>query len=236
MTCDETAERLPAYLDGELNGVEADQVKRHIASCASCALELTRTRRLFSLLSEPIGRPLEASSDERFASLWQRVSAEERPALLREGRVVHGETGRRRPGRTSVGRHRVRVAAGALAATLALSFWWVAERGNLSSDARRGSDASVVRVAKSAPERAAPPAAPAQVAKVEEPRPKPPQVATSATDMGPVAQVAHPSAKAPRAVRRRPDMFLDYSIVRRLDELDNFEAIMAKGGADDRKS
>ena len=235
MTCDETAERLPAYLDGELTGVEADQVKRHTASCASCALELTRTRRLFSLLSEPIARPLEASSDERFASLWNRVSAEERPALLRAGRVVRGEAGRRRPGRTSVGRHRVRVVAGALAATLALSFWWVAERGNLSSDARRGSDAPV-RVAKRAPESAAPPAAPAQVAKVEEPRPKPPQAATSATDTGPVARVAHPSAKAPRDVRRRPDLFLDYSIVRRLDELDNFEAITAQGGTDDRKS
>lgn len=252
MTCQETVERLAPYLDHELSEVEAKQVEDHVSSCAACALELARTRRLFGLIAEPLAGVAVGSPEERFAAIWSSVAADGHAALGREARVVRGEGSRRAAGGSRRARSWRGLAAAGLAAALAVGVWWVAEPGDVATDVRR------MKVAKSAPQRVAgSEEATTKVAKAvatsretngavakadEASRPKTAQVAsappdTSAPqDTGPVAQVANPAAKPPRAVRRRPGMFLDYSIVRRLDELENYEAVMAQGKADDRRS
>ncbi len=44
MDCARCAEDLTAYMDGELNAARADEVRSHLAACASCADELRSLR------------------------------------------------------------------------------------------------------------------------------------------------------------------------------------------------
>jgi hypothetical protein len=164
-------------------------------------------------------------------------------AESRPGRVVRDGSSR---GRSVFRRTTTRVAAGALAAGLALGVWWM---GPGAKAPRESGDAPSTQVAKvETLEKVVKPAAPAvkPVAQAAKPKPAPeaptavarverPARPDAKTD--PVAQVAQADGKLPRDVRRRAAMFLDYSIVRRLDELENFDRVMATGKAtDDRRS
>ena len=59
-------EWLNAYLDGELNGSQLQQVEAHLAECEACQAELESLERLSSLLHE-VPAP-EFTSPERFAA------------------------------------------------------------------------------------------------------------------------------------------------------------------------
>jgi hypothetical protein len=123
----------------------------------------------------------------------------------------------------------MRVAASGLAAGLALGVWWLGGGGDAP-----GTGAVEVTWKSSAPQAPA-----AQVAQpVRRSRPPSEQVASRPEpESGRVANVAHPRSKPPADVRRRASFYLDYGIMRRLDELENFEEVMAKGReADDRRS
>jgi len=50
MDCRECAENLTAFLDGELNASDSEQVRRHVNSCASCAEELRTLRETVSFV------------------------------------------------------------------------------------------------------------------------------------------------------------------------------------------
>jgi hypothetical protein len=229
MTCEEMAGQLAAYLDGELIAAEVAAVERHVAACAECARELRNGRRLNALLDRQLGSASPEDLDERFAVLWQQTGTESRP-----GRVVRGGSSR---GRSGFRRTATRVAAGALAAGLALGVWWMGPGAKAPSESGAGPSTQVEKVVKPAVK---------PVAQAAKPRPAP-EAATAVARVeraarpdaktDPVAQVAQADGKLPRDVRRRAAMFLDYSIVRRLDELENFDRVMATGKAtDDRRS
>ncbi|MEW6269721.1 MAG: hypothetical protein AB1689_10550, partial [Thermodesulfobacteriota bacterium] len=64
-----------------------------------------------------------------------------------------------------------------------------------------------------------------QSAKVE---PAPAREAEPAADDEAIAAVALGEADPPRELLERPDLFLDFPIVRKLDELQNLEAVLAE--------
>lgn len=245
MTCEETAGQLAAYLDGELETAEVAAVERHVATCAACARELAEGRRLNALLDRHLATATASDLDERFSALWERTGMEPR-----SGRVVRGDFSRdRSAARTTVRR----IAAGTLAAGLAFGLWWMGSAGNGPSDsapagggpapAALAKRAEPVEVAK-APPSGASAGKPVDRAAKKKPAEDATVVAQGSrpdargSEPAPDEQVARVEAeKPPRDIRQRAEMFLDYSIVRRLDELENFDAVMAVGKAgDDRRS
>jgi anti-sigma factor RsiW len=230
MTCEETAGQLAAYLDGELTAAETALVERHVATCVVCAREIAGGRRLNALLDEHFAAaPVDL--DARFAALWQQTGAESRP-----GRVVRGDFSRRSAFRRTV----TRIAAGTLAAGLAFGLWWMGPAAQTPRDGGEGALAPAARVV--APEKIAKAPASAQEPRIVAAKPKPaaePPTAVARAERparrdakkDPIEQVAQVEEKLPRDVRRRAEMFLDYSIVKRLDELENFDAVMATGKA-----
>lgn len=66
MRCEQTADRLGAYLDGELASAEQAGVAAHLAECPACARELAELKALATGLSEvgPVDVP---------AKLWSRI-------------------------------------------------------------------------------------------------------------------------------------------------------------------
>lgn len=53
MSCDEIGDRLPAYVDGELELTEHLEVERHLQECAACTERLRRAQELRNLFAEP---------------------------------------------------------------------------------------------------------------------------------------------------------------------------------------
>jgi anti-sigma factor RsiW len=242
MTCEETAERLAAHLDGELTTAEVAAVEGHVGTCARCASELASGRRLNALLDRHLATEPAVDLDARFAALWERTGTESRPA-----RVSRGGSSRTRSG---VRRALPRVAVGALAAGLALGLWWMGPATEGPTTDRAPSPVQVAKAPKPEAQQVANVAKPAQAKK---PAPKAgvakrkpeadvavarvDRAAPSEAKRDPVAQVAQRDDELPRELIPRAEMFLDYSIVKRLDELENFDAVMAGGkSADDRRS
>jgi anti-sigma factor RsiW len=234
MTCRETSEQLAAYLDGELPEDQARGLEQHVAGCDACAMELARTKRLHALLAAPLATPLAAPSAESFDALWQQASTVPLDSGERSASAPRGGLQRRAAARPPRPGWMRRIAAGGIAAGVALGAWWVTERGEVAVERPR------LEWAKRAPEPAAAGGErQAVVAAAPKTRSEPAQVAAAPKEpaaVDPVAPVAHPPPRPPRDVRKRPEMFLDYSIVRRLEELENYEAVMAQGRPDDRRS
>ncbi len=67
MSCEETLRRLDDLLDGELRQEELEEVRSHLAGCASCREELARAERLRDMTAQ-LPRTVEPARD-----LWPRI-------------------------------------------------------------------------------------------------------------------------------------------------------------------
>lgn len=84
MNCSEIIDRLDDYLDGRLDTAEADELRRHLASCSGCTDELDSIRDLRERAAA-LPRSLEPSRD-----LWPGIASR-----ISEAQVVRGRFGRR---------------------------------------------------------------------------------------------------------------------------------------------
>lgn len=73
MTCDELAERLTDFLEGDLGAAEEAAAIEHLATCEACETVLAGTRDVMDLAATH-GR-VTLSSDDR-DRLWDRVVGE----------------------------------------------------------------------------------------------------------------------------------------------------------------
>jgi anti-sigma factor RsiW len=263
MSCERVTGAIVALLDGELAERERRDVESHLASCTACALELRRleaTRRIVSAhLAAAAGRIARPCFDD----LWERVAADPasgaaRPvrdaATSRPGPVRDASTSR--PGMVSRpqrgGRRWLWAGASAglaLAAGLALVVLAprLSDPTSARRDARAGKAPTVAtapqvvaakparsgatRVAKSAPDDDD--RAQHQVARRAEPKSAPEP--TSPVPESPASgAVAVNELDPPRELLERPDLFLNYPLVRKLEELRHLDAVLADHGGDDQ--
>jgi anti-sigma factor RsiW len=224
MSCEAVEESLVALLDDEIAGAERDAVEAHVAGCGTCAHELGLLRKTRALLSAgltPAARPQTAGA---FEELWRQVEADAQPAL----RVVRGGAAR-----TGARRRRVAWATGlALAASLALVVLGLEQTSSLWDGA---APSGVTQEPSSAP--ALPAAAdarvktearaPSRVAKA--PAKAPTQLAKRASAPEQVAETAN-EIDPPRDLLERPDLFVNYPVMRKLDEMRHLDAVLADQG------
>lgn len=84
--CHRIKSLLSAYIDREMTGEEAYQIREHISQCASCELEFEELRRVKHLLSTlPAVEPSEHLLDQVKANVF---TDEPKPAISRKGIVV----------------------------------------------------------------------------------------------------------------------------------------------------
>jgi hypothetical protein len=84
MNCHESADRFDAYLDGQLDSREADDLRTHIAGCRSCSESLEEILELRDLTASL------PSSEEPPRDLWPGIAAR-----ISEQKVVRGRFGYR---------------------------------------------------------------------------------------------------------------------------------------------
>jgi hypothetical protein len=84
MNCIESLDRFDDYLDGLLDAAEAEDLRKHLAECSSCAEELESIRGLRERAAS-LSRSLEPSRD-----LWPGIAAQ-----ISEVNVVRGRFGSR---------------------------------------------------------------------------------------------------------------------------------------------
>jgi anti-sigma factor RsiW len=71
-TCTRTLARIHDLIDGRLPPSEAEELRRHISACPSCALEEREYRRVGDLLRVAAAG---AAADPRLSAMWARVRA-----------------------------------------------------------------------------------------------------------------------------------------------------------------
>lgn len=252
MSCETVTGSIVALLDGELAEGERRDVESHFASCTACALELRRleaTRRIVSAhLAAAAGRVARPCFDD----LWDRVEADPDSGAARRTRDASsarpGRVSRPRPG----GRRWLWAGASAglaLAAGLALVVFAprLSDQTSARRDAKSGKAPAVAsapqvvaakpaksaatRVAKSAPDDDVP--AKQQVARRAQPKGAP-DATSPAPETPDSAAVAVNELDPPRELLERPDLFLNYPMVRKLEELRHLDAVLADHGADDQ--
>jgi len=114
MNCDDTRDRLDAFVAGTLEASEQDLVRAHVASCAECAADLEAAQ---FIAPRTAALPREAPADP---ALWAGIEARLEP--------------RRRPNATAT---RALALAAALVLSMALG-WWL--RGLATRDSRLATD------------------------------------------------------------------------------------------------
>jgi hypothetical protein len=240
-----------ALLDGELADAERLGVEEHLARCATCARdlnELRSTRRIVTAHLVAIG---EQVSEPRFETVWTRVARES----SRQPGVSHSDGTPPRAVLRALPKRRRWLWAGAsagLALAAGVAALVLAPRLIESSPATRGvsgtgAPAPVVAALPAAPEPANKPAkAPTRLAKAsqhggeaaKQELARRPQVAAPGEPTPAEAPaeeaVAVNELDPPRDLLERPDLFLNYPIVRKLDELRNLDAVLAGQGADEQ--
>lgn len=236
-SCGFAADQLAALLDGELAPAERDWVEGHLADCPICDAE----RKALSTVREAVSRAL-ASTDFPMPSreaLFARLDAGDTEAHVEDagaGRVSRGapRRGRSRAGRPGVARRTSRpwgLVAGSTAA-LAILLAVVTSPSGRGLQAWLEAPSTPVgvagapaltltgRVAAREPvSRAGVPAARARSASPEDPR----------RAAGVLASEPSRDLQVPDELRRRPGMFVDMGIVRRLDKLKKMEAVYGPG-------
>jgi len=253
MSCETVTGSIVALLDGELVLPERREVEDHIAACPECAREadaLRATRRVVARHLAALGE----QASPRFAEVRDRLEAEDGRPAAGSGRAPARPTTSRagsavRPGR---GRHRwlwagasagAALAAGRVPRVLSPPLSEFAPRSRAADGGRAPTDtaptsartvpagpvkASASRVSKSAANDAP---AREQVARRTsasgEPVNDAPGVAVPAEEV-----VAVNELDPPRELLERPDLFLNYPMVRKLDALRNLDAVLAGQGAD----
>lgn len=254
MSCDTVIGSIVALLDGELTDAERVSVEAHVAICPACGAELQQVRATRRILTAHLTTVRDRVSGPGFAAVWERIVAdpgcgapavmsEQRPGGVRPGGAARSTSARRRWlwAGTSAG---FAIAAG-LAALL------VTPRLSAISPGTRGAAPATgptVVAQPAAPAVAAIPAkAPTRLARNRKRNDAPPneQVARRSADApspadaapetGPVEEaVAVNELDPPRELLERPDLFLKYPIVRKLDELRNLDAVLAGQGPDEQ--
>jgi anti-sigma factor RsiW len=246
MKCEVVIGSIVALLDGELTGDERAQVEAHLESCTACQGELQRLRATRRLVTRHLG--LVSASAGSFDELWGRLAEEgsaQAPARQQRGvvrdiaatRASRGVAtrddarGRWRPGWAGIGG--LAAAAGLALAGVGL------QRGEHVAGPRPPTEPQVV--AREAGERSVPPAAPAAKVAAKPAPQKRVEVAKAApaapSERDPAADetlaaVIGDQADPPRDLLERPDLFLDFPIVRKLDELRNLDAVLAESPDD----
>ena len=250
-SCETVTGSIVALLDGELSAEERRAVEDHLATCVACAREradLEVTRRI-------VARHLSAAGDHvahgTFAGLWARVESESVGGHRRDGATAGGP----RSGPAAARARRRWMWAGlsagaALAASFALVLLGPGGQG-LRMAWLPGRDAQAPAVAPAAgtrvvvAQRPKVPAAPVvggdsrsddaeqekRVARRVEPVP-PRQGDETVAEPLAGAAVALNEIDPPRDLLERPDLFLNYRILRKLDELRNLDAVLADQGAE----
>lgn len=250
--CETVTGSIVALLDGELAEAERREVVSHLASCTACARELSdleATRGIIDRHLRAAGGGIAATG---FDDLWRRVGADD-PGPVRTVRIDSGATRPSSVSRASRGRRRwlwAGVSAGAaLAAGLALFVLAPRLPGTAPTtrDAPRtggpavasapvpkavvakSAQGSATRVAKGGSDDGA--GAKEQVARRAGQKPAP---AEPAPEEESAAAVAVNELDPPRELLERPDLFLNYPIVRKLEELRHLDAVLADHGTDDQ--
>jgi anti-sigma factor RsiW len=260
MSCETVIGSIVALFDGELTGDERAAVESHLASCRACAREAEDLRATRIAVARHLTGLETRIAEPRFADVWQRVACdssseaaaevhEHRASAARSASVSRPRRGRGRwvVAGTSVG---LGLAAGLALMVVARS---PSQDVGPASDggkprtvaAVRAPEAVVAKPAKAPATRVAK-SGPAQPAKEQVARRTDPKPATDATaqdaphEEAVAAAEPHEEAVAvneldpPRELLDRPDLFLNYPIMRKLDELRHLDAVMADQGVDDQ--
>jgi len=245
MSCEGVLGSIVALLDGELNGDERRTVELHVGACAACRGELELLRATRVLVAGQLATAGAEVTVGSFDDLWHRVEA------LAEG--DEGPVGLARTGRSSAAALRVRAvkrpwissrgrvaawaggAGLAMAASLALMI--VGRRAVEVAPVPRAD--KPVAVARAAAPAAASRPAPEQATRLAAARTAPAgaPAANASTETAPVDGDATPESEVavvaneidpPRELMERPELFVNYPIVRRLDELRHLESVLAE--------
>jgi hypothetical protein len=74
MSCDEYREQLMAYLDGELEGIEARKVRSHLDECEACRAELAKFEKLKEVSTTmKFIKPTDEVWDRHWTGIYNRV-------------------------------------------------------------------------------------------------------------------------------------------------------------------
>lgn len=245
MSCEGVLGSIVALLDGELHGDERRTVEVHVGTCAACQGELELLRRTRALLSRQLEGAGAGAGKPSFAELWRRVEAlaeqgdgpVARDAAAPWTRRARADGASRRSGRR---RLVAWSAAGGLAIAASLALLIVGRPAGVGAPAAKTATtakpaavaraAAPVAVAKHEPGHATRVASKGVPADAHPAEGKPAAVADQAAPEGDVVaneEVAN-EIDPPRELLERPDMFLNYPIVRRLDELRHLESVLAE--------
>lgn len=233
MSCETVIGSIVALLDGELPGAERGRVEEHLAGCSACQGELRALQATRELVSRSLGAFGQARARSSFDDLWARIERDVPPpaesrswSRLRRASASPRALRRRRVFWAGAG-------GLALAASLALlvvglppdqSTLPAPEAGRVASRAPQMAAAKtakpVTRIAaakpKPAPEPARAKSAPEADSALDQAAPEEMEAAVVANEIDP-----------PRELLERPDLFLDYPLVRKLDELQHLESVLA---------
>lgn len=254
-SCETVTGSVVALLDGELAEAERREVEVHLASCTACAQELSEIEATRRIVARHLAAAGAAVGSQRFDDLWQRVAADGSDTV-RTSRAGSGSTRRASVSRSTNGRRRWlwAGASGGLALAAGLALLVLAPRPSGVTidrrDARSGKAPAVApapapapksvaaakrvqrpatRVAKGGSDDAG---ADQQVARRADGNAAP--EATTPAEEQPAEAVAVNELDPPRELLERPDMFLNYPIVRKLEELRHLDAVLADHGAEDQ--
>lgn len=250
MSCETMTGSIVALLDGELPADERRAVEEHLATCVACARERGDLEATLGIVTRHLSTAGERVGCRTFEDLWARVESESvgaetprrGPATLAGGKRSSRAAGRARRRWVWAG-----ISAGAaLAAGLVLVLFGPGVPGPRVAalpgrDAHTPASAPPAAVAQR-------PKAPASLVGAKDARgdvaeqdkrvarrvePVPPQREDeTAVEPTAGAAVARNEIDPPRDLLERPDLFLNYRILRKLDELRNLDAVLADQGAD----
>lgn len=250
-SCETVTGSIVALLDGELAEAERRDVEVHLASCTACARELAGFEGTRRIVERHFAASGAGVAPPAFDQLWRRLASDAAApavrsgaAATRSGSVVRSGRGRRRWLWTGAS------AGLALAAALALIVFAprspggtpaaheaptarspvVASAPAQKAVAARSAQGPATRVAKAAPD-----AGPRKEQVARRAEPKPAVDAAPSPGEEPAEAVAVNELDPPRDLLDRPDLFLNYPIVRKLEELRHLDAVLAEHGADDRQ-
>jgi Putative zinc-finger len=196
MRCGRAQRMMAAALDGALGSRQRDALGRHLAACAPCGEEMARSERLHAALAAV---PTEVPVPPGLAD-----------ATLRRIRAVAADEEKRR------GRWWLQLGLPALGLVAAAALAVVLLDADLPRVERLAS-APVV----SAPAPAPPPA---QVASAPRPAPAPAARAATAPEE-PATETVVPNDPPPE-LAARPDLFIDLRLLRNLEKIEHFDAIL----------
>lgn len=251
MNCESVHESLVALLDGEVTTAERRLLEEHLATCAACRRERALLERTRTLVTDRLRRT--AAEPGSFEALWQRIEAaspEAGPQAADPPRLGARPGRGRRPRRTAAW-----AAVGGFAAAAGLALALVGLPGEDAAVPPAGAPAPraaapraprepvAVARAPSRPDGGQPAAQPGAAAPAKTARQAaagPPADEPAPGAAGPVDEpdeqevlaVALGRAEPPRELLERPELFVNYPILSKLDELRHLDTVLAESPDD----